>query len=297
MSEPEEFNPPTAEQVGEHLERYPAVGPSRFMAWLPIIALTSVLILLVSTSGLFVVLPWILLLSVFSFMSYRVRQLRQVERQVTRVQELSMLRHGHEAMRLVWTLLPKLSAMPELHSRVVALLAHNLDQLKLYDAAIVAFDHLIDRLPQEHPGSVQLRIQRTLAELATDQLADADNGLRRLRGFVQLENPSPTGAAYRLAGLFQQIRTHHWADAVQGADRLLFELRPLGVDAGFGHAMMALSFHHLDRDQYPAAQDQAALWWSRATLLLPQSALVARLPELAPLVEGNASQAHGRDET
>ena len=291
------FQPPTADQMREHLIRYSAVGPSRWLAWLPVIALGAVLALLLTAEGWLSVLPWSILLFVFAFMSFRIRQMRRFEQQVVHLQELSTLLNHREALRLSWTLLPRLSAVPELHSRVVALVGHNLDQLRSYDAAIVAFEHLIDRLPQEHPGSIQLRIQRTLAQLATDQLTDADEGLRRLRGFVELEHPNPMGAAYRLAGLFQQIRTHHWSDAVQGADRLLTQLRPLGIEAGYGHAMLALSFHHLNPAEHPAAPDQAALWWSRATLLMPSVALIDRLPELSAIVEaGTASTAPSDDQ-
>lgn len=280
-----DFQPPTPERVHAHLERYPAQGPSRLMAWLPISALVAVvLLMLADNTGWLTLAPWVILMSVFALMGFRVRRFRDLEGQVTHVQELSTLRHWRQALRLAWSLLPKLGAVPEMHSRIVALMAHNLDQLKVYDAAIVAFDHLIDHLPQEHPGSVHLRLQRTFAQLATDRLADADESLRRLRGAIDSSSRA-TAAAYHLACLFQQVCTHHWADAAQRGDKLLEQLRPLGVDAAYGHAMMALSFHHLDPQQYPGAAEGVALWWSRATLLLPSDSLVDRLTELAPLLE------------
>jgi hypothetical protein len=77
------------------------------------------------------------------------------------------------------------------------------------------------------------------------------------------------------------VRTNHFADAVEGCDGLLDELRPLGVDAGYGHALVALAYHHLAG---AAAGEQAALWWSRATLLVAAPALLDRFAELRPLL-------------
>jgi hypothetical protein len=235
-----------------------------------------------------VLVPWIVLAGVFSAMSYRVRRLRGLETQVAKVHELALMRRWPQSLRLAWRLIPSLQTMPELHGRTVAMLALGLDQVRAYDAALVAYDHVIERLPAEHPGSIHLRVQRAMVHLATDQLADADSALRRLRGAVAAMGRGAVAAAYRMALLMQQVTTHHFADAVATSDTLLDDLRPLGVDAAYGHALMALSYHQMAPDPLSPQHEQAQQWWSRATLLLPPSALVDRFAQLQPLTQALA---------
>ena len=177
------------------------------------------------------------------------------------------------------------------------MIAHNLDQLKAFEAAITAYDYLIDHLPSTHPWSMRLRVQRIIAQLATHRLTDADEGLRRMRPKTTEMMDATTCAALRLAALIQQVRTYHWSDAAASAADLLGDLRPLGVEAGYGHALLALSYHHLadappsdgalSTDAQPTtaaeADKMARLWWSRATVLLPAPVLVDRFPELGAL--------------
>ena len=72
------------------------------------------------------------------------------------------------------------------------------------------------------------------------------------------------------------------------------EQRPLGVEAAYGHALMALAHHQLAQRPQPAKTDDVEpmdhntltlIWWQRATLLLPVQALVQRFAELQTLAE------------
>ena len=272
------FQTPTAQQVDDHLTRHEPRGPSRLLAWLPLTALAVALALsFVIRHPVMLMLPWLALAGTVGFMSLRVRSLRHVEGQVIQAQELAMLRHHAPALQLTWQLIPSACRWPVTHGRLVAFMGHCLDQLKAYDAAIVTYDYLIDQLPRHHPGAVQLLIQRAIAQLQTDQLADADDTIRGLRGMTEAIRHTATGAAYRLAQLLQLVRTNHFAEAAETSASLLEDLRPLGVEAAYGHALMALSYHHLTD---PDARSRADLWWSRATLLMPAPALVDRFAEL-----------------
>ena len=124
-----------------------------------------------------------------------------------------------------------------------------------------------------------------IAQIAGDQLTDADDTLRRLRGAIDPYRGTPIAASYRLANLIQQTHTNHHADAVETAGTLLDDLRPLGAEAGYGHALMALSFYRMGEIETPdpAHRQQAALWCSRATLLLSPEALSARFRELGAM--------------
>lgn len=266
------------------------------MAWVPLAVLAGVMVVALSSSDpLMQLLPWVVLTGMLLFMSARVRRMRSLERQTHRVQELAMLRHQREALDAGWALLPQLTGSLDLYARTTALLAHLLDQLKAYDSAIVGYDFLIERLPQEHPASVQLRVQKTIVQLESDHLADADDGLRKLRALQQHPSVTPVQAAYHYALLLQSVRTHHYDDAIAMAGGLLDNLRPLGVDAGYGHALLAWSFAaHAERlrlreaespqtnagagaqETHSELMQSATTWWSSATLLLPVADLARR---------------------
>ncbi|MFW6061050.1 MAG: hypothetical protein ACODAQ_12790, partial [Phycisphaeraceae bacterium] len=280
-----DFTPPTPEQLAAHLQRHPPRPPSRWTARAPLIVMIAALVVAILLGNIWaMVLPWAALLGVFLYLVVRVRGARGLEQRTTRVQELSMLRRYPEGLRRAWTLVPRLTHQPTLYIRCVALLSQCLHQLKAYDAAIVGYDGLLEHLPHEYPGAIQLRAHRALAALHGDRLADADDTLRQLRNVVGPYAHTTIGATVRLAELTQATRTHHYTDPLDRADRLLEELRPLGVEAGYGHALLALC-HREDRSERDETgrRAQVQLWWNRATTLLPEAALLDRYPELTAL--------------
>jgi tetratricopeptide (TPR) repeat protein len=275
--QPDNFEPPTPEQVRDYLQQNEPQGPNRWTGLLPFIALGVVMgMAFTSHHALAALLPIAVVVGLLAILSWRVRSLKRIEQRAVRVQELTLTRSFPQALRLAWRVLPDLRALPELHGRTVAAIAHCLDQVKAFDAAIVSYDYLIVHLPNDHPGAVQLTIQRSIAQLFADQLADADDALRRLRNMIERYRDSAIGASYRLAYLVQQVFTGHYADAIEESDNLIDDLRPLGVEAGYGYALMALSHHKLDGKD-------TNLWWERATLLVEPASLVERFDQLDPL--------------
>lgn len=283
MAQHQPWQPPSAEQVSEHLRSYALRDPSPIFRWLPVIALTGAVVLSLTVPNLVTApLPWLVLAVTLIVLCIRVHRVRRLERQVQHVEELAMLRHHAAALSCCWALLPKVATSPSAHGRVVVLIAYSLDELKYYDAAISAYDGLIDELSDEHPGRVQLQIQRAMVQLHADYLTDAHDALRRLHHIVESLKNASVNAIYCLAQLMQKVRTRHFADAVASADHLLEDLRPLGVEAAFGHALMALSYHGLADS---SAERNARIWWSRATLLMPAAALLDRFGELHELAQ------------
>lgn len=280
-----DFTPPTPEQVAAHLEGSPPRMPSAWAVRTPLLVMGAALaVALVLGDAVALTLPWIVLAGVFGYLAWRVRRQRGLEGRATRVQELTMLRLHAEAVRRAWTLVPAVARQPNLYMRCVALMSQCLQQLKAYDAAIVGYDALLEHLPSDHPGAVQLRAHRALAALHGDRLADADDTLRELRNYVEPYADTPIGATCRLAELTQAVRTHHYSDPLERAEHMLEELRPLGVEAGYGHALLALC-HREDRSARDESARRAEVerWWRRATLLLPEPALLERYPELKVL--------------
>ncbi len=282
------FQPPTPEQFEAHLRDHPANPPSVWQLRTPWLVALALIVLSFATAGpVSGLLPLVALAWLFIHTSIRTRRAMSLQIRVRRTQEVGMLRRYNDSLRLGWQLLPQVTPAPLLHGQTVAMIAHSLDSLGHYDAAIVGYDHLLSRLPPGEPITVHIGVSRAAAALGAERLSDADDALRRLRGPVEPFDHTPISAAYRLAKLTQQVRTHHFDEGVHESEGLIDALRPLGVEAGYGHALMALCHYHnpITNTDPDDSQLAAKSWWQQATLLLPPDTLLHRFPELAPLTE------------
>lgn len=279
-----EFVPPNPEQVASHLADHPPRNAPLWQRRIPLIVLGAMIVMVLIVPGpIGLVLPWLALIGLMGWVTYRTRTARRLERESMALRDLAMLRRFPDALRRAWRLLPKVAGQPMLHARTVTVLAHCLDQLQAYESAIAGYDFLAEHLPDEHPGTMHVKVQRAICSLYAEQLVDADDELRALRQPIESYPGTPLSAAYRYARLIQDVRTHHDRDAIEAADDLVDELRPLGVEAGYGHALLALCYHRIDPDT-----DAERLWWTNATALLPAETLLRRFPELEPLTIPNA---------
>jgi phage terminase small subunit len=290
----ETFKPPSPQQVTDHLQRCAPRVSRSWVTQLPLmLLLTAALMTLFAQNAMTAVLPWMILIGVVTYAMIRVRHVRNIQNRVMRISEWTQLEQHERATRAIWKILPIVQMMPELHGRLVALMAHNLDRLTAWPAAEVAYDYLIQRMPADHPGSIQLQLQRTVLQLFNDELSSADSNLRKLRPMAMELGVSPISATYHYAALLQQVRTYHFADAVaENKDALVEQLRPLGVDAGYGYALLAWCCYQLSlrNPDDPQWLEQARDWWHRATLLLPTQKLFARQDELKTLAANLAYQ-------
>lgn len=278
------FSPPTPEQLSAHLAQHPPRAPVGAYAWAPFVPLALLVMLGFAAGGAAaVILPWVGVLGLMAFLSFRVRRARTIDSAVSNAQELALLRRYPQALRKAWLLLPQTTQNPILHARTVSLLAHCLDHVGAYDSAMIAYDFLLDHLPDNHPTTLPLRVQRAHVALLSDHLVDADASLRRLRGTPADEPGTPLFASYRFAQLVQHVRTNHFDDAVREFPNLVEDLRPLSIDAGYGYGLMALCHFNSRSGTDGTGRSQARRWWDGATLLLPPRALTGRFPELAPV--------------
>ncbi|XAM01313.1 hypothetical protein OT109_07950 [Phycisphaeraceae bacterium D3-23] len=288
---PNQFDTPSPERLAKHLADHPPVMARSVRGWV-LMVMAAGLMLAMLVSAVLPMLSVLLLLAPLGllwFLANRAQRARELHQRVGRVWELAMLREHREALRRAWTLLPQVRQHADLHLRCVAVIGHTLDDLAQYDSAIVAFDYLLDRLPPTHPMALQTGVQRANAALCDDQLADADDALRKLRGSIEQLPPGPIPAGYQLAKLVQDVRTGHFAEAAQHADDTASKLQPLGVHAGYGYGLLAYCQHQLAlrNDDVPAAAQQqhaAKQHWHNATLLIPPAALAHRYRELGALI-------------
>jgi len=240
----------------------------------------------VASGPLSALLMFAALLWLIGHTSFRTRRLLSLQARVRRTQEIAMLRRYPKALRQGWRTLPKVTPLPQLHGQTIAMMSHCLDTLGQYDAAIVGYDYLLDKLPPGQPAAIHIGVSRAAAALGAERLSDADDALRRLRGPIEPFENTPISAAYRLALLTQQVRTYHFQEGVQESEGLVDALRPLGIDAGYGHALMALCHYHTDNNpDNNNISNATQTWWQQATLLLPPNTLLKRFPELKPLTE------------
>jgi hypothetical protein len=203
-----------------------------------------------------------------------------------------MIRRYREALGQAWDLIPASRTKPELHGRAVTVIAHILGEMGKDEAAEVAYSYLMDRLPADHPLTLRLRVQRAVAALCSGRLADGDEALRKVRGAAESSSDPTLAAAVRMARLVQDVQTGHYADAINEAEQTETALMPLGIEAAYGHGLLALCFHHLaerdpsaDESKKQQLAERAKSLWDKATLLIPASALVYRHPDLRALLE------------
>lgn len=282
------FTPPTPQQVTAHLTRCAPRVSRMWVTQLPLLLLIAAAVMtLFAQDAVTALLPWIILIGVVSFAMIRVRHVRGIQDRVQKISDWTQLGQHERATRAIWKALPLVQMMPELHGRLVALMAHNLDKLTAWPAAEVAYDYLISRMPSDHPGSIQLQLQRTILQLFNDELTTADTNLRKLRSMaIELKN-TPMSATYYYAALLQHVRTFHLTEAIEeNRDNLVEHLRPLGVDAGHGYALLAWCYHQMALRQADNLQandecmTEARAWWRKATLLLSTQKLFARHADL-----------------
>ena len=77
---------------------------------------------------------------------------------------------------------------------------------------------LLEQMPQDHPGGYHVRLQRAIALLKNDRLADADDDLRRLGSKLEQWSGSPLTATWHFAELLQMVHTARFQDAVDESD-------------------------------------------------------------------------------
>ncbi len=294
------WRPPSAQQVTDYFAQHAPNPPHparRLFVLIPIAA-AATLALLVGGPA------WLLLWATFIGSSLWARaqfsQRQNLAQRVERAQELVRLRFNRPALRAIWQLIPQLTAHPTLQHGAIVVLARGFEQTHQHDAALACYDRLTQDIPKGHPGAAMLNTRRAVAQLLSSRLADADQTLRRLRNTLARDTATPQSspkppdapmsAMLAFIELLHATATAHYDQAIEESPQLINTLQPLGLDAGYGYALRALSHHHRDgqSDNQNDNQDDAAharRWWQRATALIPANALVDQLPDLRPMVQ------------
>ncbi|MEO0587245.1 MAG: hypothetical protein AAF078_06350 [Planctomycetota bacterium] len=285
------FRPPSREAIAERLASCPPRRLPGWLKWVPFgIAGLAVGAAAASPAGV----AWLMPIPVLAAGWALVRGLGAAQRQRTlaarRVRDRAMLRRHADVLRAGWRALPAVSLAPTLWVQTVLAMGESLAALGKDDAAAACFEAVVRFLPKDHPALARLRVYEAITALRDDRLADADDGLRRARSLPGTWGTSGAAKAEAarfelevdVATLYQRVRTHHFADGAELADRLRPRLGAQGVQAAAGHALGALCYLKAGR------ADDAAEAWADATALVPAYVLVHRFEELAAFTGGAA---------
>jgi len=273
--------PPTANELLAHLQAHMPQPQRRWRTGLLLIVGVVIGVMLFTGPSLIgIIAPWLVIAGFIGWAQWNKIRLLGLQHRLRNVRELTLLRRPERAAQQAWQLVPDITRFADFHVQTVMLMATNYMALRAFEPAVTAQEYLIEHLPDEHPVSRIVRLQRLLGLLHEDRLSDADDELRKLER-TQLD---PIGRALlRVARMYQQIKTNHTRDATseldEAGDELIEQMQHVGVDGGVGYALAAAAYLAVER------RDEAQTWWHRATMLVPGSALTQDAAELKPLLE------------
>ena len=278
------FVPPTAEEFAEHLDANDLRTPSVAAMWMPLLVVLVIAAAGWAAGGVAALaLPWGALMGLLVWSARRAAAWQRRMRETRRCAELAGRRYFPAALQRAWRLLPEVREQPSLHGELVSVMTHALAALRQYEAAGKGYRFMLERMGgtgnngavggAPDVGVARLRLLAAVTALLNEDLYEGDELIRKARGTASQYPDSPLFALLRTAELFQAVRTHHFEDGTAMAGpTLMDELRPLGFDAGFGYAAAALCWHQR------GDTGRATAWWRSATLLVPDQALIHRLP-------------------
>lgn len=156
-------------------------------------------------------------------------------------------------------------------------------------------EEIYQAIAEEQPGGLLgslALLGRAIVLLKLDRLADAEAVIRPLEIASQSE---PLKALVGLARLYQQIRTGHYAEALENeSDKCESARQGLGTKAAFIYALLALAHKHMakvggadesDSKQFEEQSGRARELWQKATMLIRPDNLIQKFPELAEMAE------------
>ena len=288
MAREAQFRPPPPERLKTHLAEHEPRGgdPWGLVPWIVGLGVLVILWRFGSPAAWLWVAPLALLAVVLLPAVIRGAQQRTRQARLKAFSEWALREHDAAALRLGWHLIRRLERVPAFQQQVIATMGVLLQRIGAAESAAVVWDWLIARAPEDAPQTAGWHLRRAMARLACDELADADQDVRR--GRRNIGQSAELDALLCWAELWQHVATNHDAEALRVGARALDRLRPLGVEAACGYGLLALAAHRAGEAVPGGDAEGAAEWWRRATLLMPPAAMARRCRPLADLPRGFA---------
>ena len=287
----ENFKAPTVEQVRDLIKRNGPRVVSVWVARLPMIVMIALVgVILVTDNEVAVMLPWLAFMGIMVWTILNVKRAKKAEARTNQLSELAMQRRYVQAIREAWVFLSERSVRgnPVLYIRVLSVIGHCLHEVGSYEAGTEVYNYMIEHVPSGNAQAMQMKAYRAIAWLMDDQLADADDAIRGLRHVREDYKNTVLSASVFFAELLQCVKTNSFEEGIGMAEKGLEELRPMGIEAGYGHGLIALCYvKHGEfggewKDEH---ENGVKLWWERAKCLIEEKYLLRKLPELGAVVE------------
>lgn len=217
--------------------------------------------------------------------SAALRRHRAEGRAVEAIEELVLLRRWPDAAWHLRELLSGPMRNPAGRARALIALSAVLMRYERFDDAIRVQTYLTGELGLAGPAGHAVRVGRTMAELRSDHLHDADSSLSGLKRDVARQNRASeseedeTSAGLALAEMYRDVKTGHPDEAIEVYERSLPSVRrQMGHRSADAHVLAAAAYARLDRPE------EAAVAYDAATRLAPAAELNRRYPEIRELV-------------
>lgn len=210
-----------------------------------------------------------------SVLSYATLQrYRRQARAVDAVEEMVQLRRWEPAGMMLDRALSVPVATPSLWVRLLVQLSTVLARHHRFEDAIEVHNFLLGTDLLDPVADYGIRVRRAMAMLQEDHLVDADRAISDLRR----RTPAGRSGEFALVELYRDVKTGHAAEAVELFDKQRDVIRDqLGHRLADAYALLARAYDLLGR---PA---DAAVAYTRATLLAPVAELGRRYPEVLKL--------------
>ena len=222
-----------------------------------------------------VILMWLVLTGLLVSLFINAARRQAMSKWSRKAADLCLMERWEEAADPLRKVLNKPVNMPQIRYQGLLELAGVAENTGQTDQARQIYRAISDEQPQGLLCRLA-RVGEAIVLLKLDQLADADAVIRQLE--VGAEGPGLKSLVL-LARLYQQIRTGHYAEALEDeTDKCELARKGLSSKAGYVYGLLGLAKHN-----QADGQEAAGMYWQQATMLIRPETLVKKFPELDKL--------------
>ena len=223
-----------------------------------------------------VILMWVVLTGLLVSLFISAGRRQALAKWSRKAADLCLLERWEEAIEPLRKVLNKPVSLPQMRYQGLLELAGVAENTGQTDQARQIYRAISEEQPQGLLGKLS-RLGEAIALLKLDHLADAETVIRQLE--VNAEGPGLKSLVL-LARLYQQIKTGHYAEALEDeVNKCELARQGLSTKAGYAYGLLGLA-HNQAGDQ-----EQSRKYWWKATMLIKPENLVRKFPELGQLEE------------
>ena len=222
-----------------------------------------------------VVLMWLVLTGLLVSLFVNAARRQAMSKWSRKAADLCLMERWEEAAEPLRKVLKRPVNIPQIRYQGLLELAGVAENTGQTDQAKQIYRAISDEQPQGLLSRLA-RVGEAIVLLKLDQLADADAVIRQLE--VGAEGPGLKSLVL-LARLYQQIRTGHYAEALEDeTGKCELARKGLSSKAGYVYGLLGLAKHN-----QADGQEAAGKYWQQATMLIRPETLVKKFPELSQL--------------